>query len=280
MLARSAHGIVVVAAAVSAGACAHVETAPPPLACDFALAAAMSPCGRYRLCLDHAEWSEPEHGRPHLMLQMTLHTGDDDAFVCGDARVTDLVSAAGVEWREQGLGGHARADSRWGGVVFHDLEQYERADSVRRLRVECHVLRVFSWRTYDFTVDAPDASQELICPPYHVGVGGDATTFSASAYCTDDLRTFPAPQRDLFGLLGHDWVASSADLHDATGAPLTTWGAHGSGGFTAAMYGTDRSLDGDAAPIRYPVRGTLRLPDRYVVEEVAFELTDAPLVRE
>lgn len=271
-----------VACLVLALASVGCRTAEVPAAAPAyeALASAPSPCGRYELRLDHAAWSEPERGRPRLMLQMTLDTGDDDAFVCGDARVTDLVSAAGVEWREKGLGGRGRAESRWGGVVFHDLEQYERADSVRRLRVVCHVLRVFTWRTYDFTCAAPDESMELVCPPYHVGVGGDATTFGASAYATDDWHSFPAPQRDLFGLLGHDWVASSVELHDAAGEPLTSWGAHGSGGFTSAMYGPDHYPDGDAAPIRYPVRGRVRLPDRYVIEQVAFELTDVPLVRE
>jgi len=211
---------------------------------------------------------------------MTCDTGEPDAFVCGGARATDLVSEAGVAWREKGLGGHGRADSRWGGVFFHDLEQYERADTVRRLRVECHVMRVFEWRTFEVSCAGPGSEAELICPPFHVGVFGEPDMCKISAYCTDDWKSFPAAERDLFSVLGHDWVAGSVELLDADGRPLQSWGAGGSGGFTTAMYGPPMVIGAEPGPIRYPVTGTLRLPGRYVVEVVPFEFTDLPLVRE
>ena len=211
---------------------------------------------------------------------MTCETGEADAFVCGGARVTDLVSEAGVEWREPGLGGRASVDGRRGGVLVHDLEQYERAGTAQRLRVECHVMRVFEWRTFQLSLPGPGTEAELICPPYHVGIFGEPDTCSVSAYCTDDLRSFPAAQRDLFGLLAHDWVACGAELEGADGRALEIWGASGSGGATVARYGPPMFAARGPGQISYPVRGTLRLPERYVVEVVPFEFTDVRLVRE
>ena len=45
-----------------------------------------------------------------------------------------------------------------------------------------------------------------------------------------------------------------------------------------AVIVADRDTEGER--IRYPVRGTLRLPKRYVIEIVPFEFTDLRLVRE
>jgi len=269
--------LAVIALAAAAGCRSDEQARAIDPAVD-ALGVAISPCGRYRLRLDHAEWKTEPSAGPRLSLQTTCETGEADAFVCGSARVTDFVSEAGVQWRGADLDGRASVDGRSGSVVVRNLKQYERASTARRVRVECHVMRVFEWRT--FAINCPSATfeEELVCPPYHVGVFGDADGCRVSAYCTEDLDSFPPAQRDLFGLLGHDWVAYGAELMDADGRPLFLGGAAGTGGATVAMYRFP--LPGDSKPVRFPLTGTLRLPKRYVVEVVPFEFKDLGLIRE
>lgn len=244
------------------------------------LATATSPCGRYTLRLEHSEWrTDPGEGT-RLSLQMAMRTGEPDVFPCGVARVTDLVSADGVEFREAGLGGYSSVDGRSGTVSFVSLKVYEPGDSLRRLRVECPVMRVLSWRTYDLSCAGVGDSTEFLCPPFHVGLSGEETMCHVVAWSGEDGREAPPAQRDLFGLIGHDQVAEGAELHDATGMRMDPWGASGSGGHTVAHYGPPMSLEAGAEaprPITYPVTGTLRLPHRYVVERVAFEFIDCPL---
>jgi len=247
---------------------------------EDALGIAVSPCGRYRLRLDHAEWQIAPGETPRLSLQMTCETGEADAFVCGNVLVTDFVSEKGVQWRDSDLGGYGNVEGREGSVVVRNLKQYERAATARRVRVECHVLRVFEWRTFAITCPSAESESELICPPYHVGVFGDADGCRVSAYCTDDLDSYPPAQRDLFGLLAHDWVACGAELMDAGGRPLFVAGAAGTGGATVAMYRFPLASHGDRGGVRFPRTGTLRLPDRYVVEVVPFEFKDLRLTRE
>jgi len=249
------------------------------------LGTAVSPCGRYTLGLQHAEWRTAAGQRPQLSLQLALRTGDPDVLLCGTARVTDLVPPDGVEFREGDLGGLCDVDGRSGTLFFHGLEVYEAGPSLRRLRIECHVLRVHSWRRYDLLWREPGGEDEIVCPPYHLGLSGDERCVRIAAWCGDDLASFPPAQRDLFGILGHDWVARGASVVDAADRPLFNHSAAMTGSATAATYARFDSLapageNDRPAALAFPVRGTLLLPERYTVEIVPFEFADLPLVRQ
>jgi hypothetical protein len=246
------------------------------------LASAASSCGRYTLRLERSEWRTEIGQRPKLSMQLAFRTDETDALLCGQARVTDLVPPDGTEFREGDLKGLSHADSGSGTLSVHDVEVYGRTDRLQRLRIECRVMRVLSWRTYRLTCAGPGDEEEFVCPPYRVGVSGENETCHVGASFGEDWRTFPPAQRDLFGLLGHDWVAGSVVLLDASGKRLEGYGASGGGGFTVAHFGSTLVAEpGSSAPrpIAYPVTGTLRLPERYVVEVVPFEFLDFPPTR-
>ena len=81
----------------------------------------------------------------------------------------------------------------------------------------------------------PGHSAEFVCAPYTVFMSGDPTlpeVCQVGACFREGWRDFPAHQRDLFGILGHGWVAGSAILTDARGRRLRSHGGSGDGGFT------------------------------------------------
>jgi hypothetical protein len=285
-----------VAACSSSGA-ADLATEPQASAAEAAaiaaagadwepLAKSTSPCERYTLRLEHAEWREEPGARPKLSLQFQLRTDEKDVLLTG-GRVTDLVSSEGVEFREEGLKGNATARGGYGSLAFHGLEVYHRGDRLRRLRVEARLLRVLSWRTYDVSCSGPADRKEFTCPPYSVTLSGDQTMPWACrvgvCILADRWREYPAKQRDLVGVLGHDWVAGSATLTDSHGKGLFAQDGGGTGGFTSTTYGPEMlggaALDSVPPTMAWPVQGAIRLPERYVVEVVPFEFIDCALER-
>lgn len=274
---------------------APVETAVPVE--PEPLGAATSPCGRYTLRLDVASWDVAPNRRPRLALQMAFRSAEPvhaarapAVFPCRPARVTNVVPPDGAEFREDdldGFGGLGGVESRWGGTIrFSGLELYRPSDRLRRLRVECRLLRVFSWTEHTIliagpgSIAGPGATSEVLCPPFHVGLDGRETSALVSAWCGDDLRTLPAPQRELAAVLGHDWVAMSLELRDAAGRALRCTSGGGTGGTTVGGYEPEPvEPTGPAPAVAYPVTGTLRLPERWVVEIVPFEFEDLPLER-
>lgn len=249
------------------------------------LAEATSPCGRYTLHLENAEWGDEPGPRPQVSLQFVLRTGEPDVLLVGDARVTAnaFFVSDGREFLLGDIKGSAMArdDSRT--LVSSRLEVRHRDDQLRRLRVETRVLRVFAWKSYDVSWEGPDARSKFVCAPFTVFVSGGPTQCHVGAAVQDGWRDFPAHQRDLVDILGSAWVASSATLTDASGRRLLAGMGVGSGGSATVGYSPD--VIGDPAPnappptLAWPVRGTIRLPDRYVVEIVPFEFADFTLTR-
>lgn len=273
--------LLLLALAVGASACRSPDTPVPSLTEEAPLAAAVSPCARYTLRLEHAEWREVEGERQALSFQCAFRSMDPDAFVRGLATVTELVAPEGTELRELGLEALGWEDGDYGTFHFYDLKLPHRSDRLKRLRVECRVLRVLSWKTYEFHCDMGDRNPDLLCPPFRVSLWGTADSLGINAESADDLQSIPSAERDLYDHLGLSWVSKHVEFVDAGGRrpePRLGWLTDNRVWVSYGIPGGAPDGDPDLT-IAYPVRGTLRLPERYVVEVVPFEFTDAPLSR-
>ncbi|MEM8882678.1 MAG: hypothetical protein AAGD14_01255 [Planctomycetota bacterium] len=237
---------------------------------------ATSPCGRFTLQLDHASWREDPGDRPRLTLRMRCVPLDENSMLGRDARVTDLMSEAGVQWAEKGLEGHASNVHHSDRFTIWNLKQYERADRVQRMRVVCSILHVKEWSSYDVSCESVDATAEYVCPPFEIGLfGNDDGWCSVSTAMARDFAALPHPARELARHVHSDMAARGLELRDADGKELMLSGGFGGGGQSVWRFGLPFP---DGAP-RYPVRGTLRVPKRFSVEVVAFEFVDVPLAR-